>query len=147
LKLDMLMREGSLSKSSVDGLNEIKNEAIKIKTVVKKMLEISDVVETNYVKNEKMLDIHHTSKKDEGARATGPVPESSPEEIAAGFEDYNNEERKPQAPASSAMTEDSSGNHTPGFEDYLDQQHKEMQKNSTSSSSVTDNPGFEDYLE
>ena len=62
LKLDMLTKEGALSKGATDRLIEVKNEAIKIKTVVKKMLEISDVVETNYVKNEKMIDIHNTAK-------------------------------------------------------------------------------------
>ncbi|HHO75626.1 MAG TPA: HDOD domain-containing protein [Deltaproteobacteria bacterium] len=144
LKLDMLIKEESLNKSAIDGLNEIKNEAIKIKTVVKKMLEISDVVETNYVKNEKMLDIHHTSKKDAGGKAAEPAPESSSKEIAAGFEDYIDEERKPK---SSAINENLSSNHTPGFEDYLNQQHKEIQKDTKSSSTITDSPGFEDYLE
>ena len=146
LKLDMFIKEGSLSKSSVDGLNEIKNEALKIKTVVKKMLEISDVVETNYVKNEKMLDIHHESQKDTEAGKNDPVPESSPKDPAAGFEDYLDTDRTTKSPQATTTKENISGNHTPGFEDYLNQQHKEMQKDS-SPSTFTDSPGFEDYLE
>ncbi|MGB4108594.1 MAG: HDOD domain-containing protein, partial [Desulfomonilia bacterium] len=60
LKLDMLVKEANPNKSVMAHLQEIKTEAIKIKNIVKKMLEISDVVETSYVKNEKMLDLHHT---------------------------------------------------------------------------------------
>jgi len=148
LKLDMLMKEGALNRTVTDSLSEIKNEAIKIKTIVKKMLEISDVVETNYVKNEKMLDLHHTPKIDAGAAKT-PAPESSSEDIAAGFEDYIDSERKPKAAAPAENTEDPFSNQTPGFEDYLDQQHKEMQKESSSSSAsnAADSPGFEDYIE
>jgi len=148
LKLDMLVKEGALNRTVTDSLSEIKNEANKIKTIVKKMLEISDVVETNYVKNEKMLDLHHSPQNDAGA-AKAPDLESSSEEIVAGFEDYIDSEKKPKAAAPAENTEDPFGNQTPGFEDYLDQQHKEMQKDSSmpSNSSAEGSPGFEDYLE
>lgn len=147
LKLDMLINEGSLSKGVVDGLTEVKNEAIKIKTVVKKMLEISDVVETNYVKNEKMIDIHNAPKQ-KIPEHTAVVDEAPAKEEFGGFEDYL--EQSPQAkpqPNPAAKTQ-VSYNSTPGFEDYLDQQHQEMQKSTSASSTCQQvSPGFEDYLE
>ncbi len=149
LKLDMLINEGSLSKGVVDGLTEVKHEAIKIKTVVKKMLEISDVVETNYVKNEKMIDIHNAPKQKipEHTDSAGAGETTAKEEFA-GFEDYleQSPQAKPQSdPAGKTQV---SYNSTPGFEDYLDQQHQEMQKSTSASSSCQQvSPGFEDYLE
>ena len=83
LKLDMLIKDAGPHKGAVENINEIKSEAIKIKNIVKKMLEISDVVETSYIKNEKMLDLHHSPA---GQKAR--QPENSRPEEAAGFEDY-----------------------------------------------------------
>ena len=57
LKLDMLTGELQLSPAAKKVINEIKGEAIAVRNVVKKMLEISDVVETAYAQNEKMLDL------------------------------------------------------------------------------------------
>ncbi|HVN71836.1 MAG TPA: HDOD domain-containing protein, partial [Desulfomonilia bacterium] len=62
LKIDMLMGEMQLSTSAKNVINEIKGEAITIRNVVKKMLEISDVVETAYTQNEKMLDLKQPVK-------------------------------------------------------------------------------------
>jgi putative nucleotidyltransferase with HDIG domain len=149
LKLDMLMKEGTLSKTFLDGLDEIKNEAIKIKTVVKKMLEISDVVETNYVKNEKMIDIHNVSKqKSPEQKNPETVNEAQAEGNNAGFEDYLEEKSGSKSRQNTPNQAETTYNSTPGFEDYLDQQHQEMQENvSSSSSRQLSNPGFEDYLD
>jgi signal transduction histidine kinase len=91
LKLDALSRDRSLKPDIVSMVKDIKEEAGKIKDLVKKMLEISDVVETDYLKHdsttEKMLDLKSSSKK-----------EATPEE------------KKPEQ----------SRKDTPGFEDYLD---------------------------
>ncbi len=149
LKLDMLIKDGNLSKSVSDGLQGIKNETIKIKTVVKKMLEISDVVETSYVKDEKMLDIHQASRPDNpGRRGCQAANQAPPPDSLSGFEDYLDDKsgtapRQEQAPRAGVSSQP-----TPGFEDYLDQQHREISKGiSASSPSLPDNPGFEDYLE
>ena len=96
LKLDMLSKEPGLAASHVGTLKEIKGEAMKINMLVKKMLEISDVVETTYTQDEKMLDIHKASEK-------RPEPQSAPPTVK-------------ETPAPAAPAED-----LPGFEDYLDE--------------------------
>ena len=113
------------------------------------MLEISDVVETHYVKNEKMIDIHHAPKQkqpdlmDQNAGAEPPS-----QDVAVGFEDYLDSKPQAKSAQEGAVEAEVSGNSTPGFEDYLDQQHQEIQKaTSTSAPSCPDSPGFEDYLE
>jgi len=151
LKLDMIVKEASVNKSVIDSLQEIKNEAIKIKSIVKKMLEISDVVETSYIKDEKMLDLHHGS----GAQnaASPPLQDARPApagpEDGAGFEDYltENDDRKT---SSGKVRAKSLSDATPGFEDYMEQQTDELSKKITQVSGAplaSDTPGFEDYLE
>ncbi|MFY9167878.1 MAG: HDOD domain-containing protein [Desulfomonilia bacterium] len=151
LKLDMIVKEASVNKSVIDSLQEIKNEAIKIKSIVKKMLEISDVVETSYIKDEKMLDLHHGS----GAQnaASPPLQDARPApagpEDGAGFEDYltENDDRKT---SSGKVRAKSLSDATPGFEDYTEQQTDELSKKITQVSGAplaSDTPGFEDYLE
>ncbi|MBT8490626.1 MAG: hypothetical protein KJN62_06235, partial [Deltaproteobacteria bacterium] len=149
LKLDMLIKDENMTPSATSGLTEIKNEAIKIKTVVKKMLEISDVVETHYVKNEKMLDIHNAPKQkqpDHIAKSADPEPTSHDD--GSGFEDYLDNKPPAQTRQEGEAQAEVSYNSTPGFEDYLDQQQQEIQKNASNPGSPPqDNPGFEDYIE
>ncbi|TFH48004.1 MAG: hypothetical protein E4G89_07020 [Methanothrix sp.] len=146
LKLDMLINEGSLSRGAVDGLTEVKREAIKIKTVVKKMLEISDVVETTYVKNERMIDIHNTPKQKSPEPPDHTVVNEAPaKDTFAGFEDYIDKTPQAKPQQNPAAKTQVSYNSTPGFEDYLDQQHQELQKSTPISQQAS--PGFEDYLE
>ena len=149
LKLDMIVKDAGVNKSVIGNLQEIKNEAIKIKTIVKKMLEISDVVETSYIKNEKMLDLHQGSEAQNAAsppKGAQPAPASG--EGAAGFEDYLPEERDRKAAGKDrAMPSDDA---TPGFEDYMEQQTDELSKKISQVSGKpldSDTPGFEDYLE
>ncbi|HPS94288.1 MAG TPA: HDOD domain-containing protein, partial [Deltaproteobacteria bacterium] len=61
LKLDMLLTETNLNQNARNALAEVKKEAMAIRNVVKKMLEISDVVETGYINNEKMLDLRQAA--------------------------------------------------------------------------------------
>ncbi|MDI9542000.1 MAG: HDOD domain-containing protein [Pseudomonadota bacterium] len=146
LKLDMLVKEANPNKSVMAHLQEIKTEAIKIKNIVKKMLEISDVVETSYVKNEKMLDLHHAPEAEKPD--TQEHVKTTPQ-IAAGFEDYTEEARR-QAPSPSGRTAFSAEDATPGFEDYMEQQTTELSGKISPVSGKplkSDTPGFEDYLE
>ena len=82
----MLTGERQLSPAAKNIVTEIKGEAIAIRNVVKKMLEISDVVETTYAQNEKMLDLKGAVK----AAAPGPSAKgrTQPQNDTAGFEDY-----------------------------------------------------------
>lgn len=123
LKLDMLINDPSISQKEINDLKEAKKEALKINTVVKKMLQISDVVETDYTQNEKMLDIQGSV----GKAGNNPVKDTSDQkqdEEIPGFEDYLT---KPQdkthetkdKPAKTKDTSITDVNITPGFEDYL----------------------------
>ncbi len=150
LKLDMLTKDASANRNTIGSLNEVKAEAIKIRNVVKKMLEISDVVETSYIKDEKMLDLHHSpdQPKQRQPAAAKAAPRDPFLEEAAGFEDYI--DRKPQTAAAETKREPALGTDTPGFEDYMEQQVKELSKNITTVSGkpvASDTPGFEDYIE
>ncbi len=82
LKLDMLLGGRDIPEKALTDLKGIKKEALKIQSLVKKMLEISDVVETNYAHNEKMLDLKRATEKPQT-----PPPENDSTE-APGFEDY-----------------------------------------------------------
>jgi len=122
LKLDMIIREESLPPNTVSSLKEIKDEAIKIKLMVKKMLEISDIVETSYTNEETMLDIHKASDKtSEKAQNNSSIePDTETEEIP-GFEEFlpqNVQEKSLQTPTT---TDDSLDELSPGFESYLDE--------------------------
>jgi HD-like signal output (HDOD) protein len=144
LKLDMLSKDTGGSKGMAGTIGEIKTEAIKIKNIVKKMLEISDVVETSYIKNEKMLDIHHASEDQKA-----PVKqESHPDD--AGFEDYLEEKPKGAEVRPARRPSSDAGDARPGFEDFADEQVRELSRNVNQVSgkaSKTDTPGFEDYLD
>jgi HD-like signal output (HDOD) protein len=142
LKLDMLSGETNLSQNAKNAINEIKKEAITIRNVVKKMLEISDVVETSYTNHEKMLDINKSSK---------PLPEEPPktqvqsQKEATGFEDYmeeNSGKKSQKAQASKRNPADQA----PGFEDYLEDKARASSA-SNPASTKSDTPGFEDYLD
>jgi HD-like signal output (HDOD) protein len=151
LKLDMLVKEAGPSKPVMTHLQEIKAEAIKIKNIVKKMLEISDVVETSYIKNEKMLDLHHAPEGGKAAPSqTDKPPAQAPPESAAGFEDYVEDAPRQARPSPGSAKAEPGGGATPGFEDYLEQQAKELSSKISPISGKplnSDTPGFEDYLE
>ena len=80
------------------------------------MLEISDVVETSYTQNEKMLDLRQRAN----TQSREPLhKEKAPDQgDIAGFEDYIEEQPKIETVSKGARP----GNieHTPGFEDYLE---------------------------
>jgi len=138
-----------LTKPVVSSLGEIKAEAIKIKNIVKKMLEISDVVETSYIKNEKMLDLHGASSPAKAPPA-GEALRQAPLEEATGFEDFL-DEKPAQAKAPGPVKKDAApGNASPGFEDYMESQSLRAEKNVSGPSGkppTSDTPGFEDYLD
>jgi len=140
LKLDALSRNATLKPEIQSALKEIKDEANKVRVVVKKMLEISDVVETDYVKTEakteKMLDLNKAAQK--AAAPPKPAAQTQPQtaktaespappaEDIPGFEDYLDEEKNaplinPQ-PTAAKSDRDASAliNDKPGFEDYID---------------------------
>ncbi|MBN1634964.1 MAG: HDOD domain-containing protein [Deltaproteobacteria bacterium] len=122
LKLDMVLREESLNPGILSSLKEIKAEAIKIKHMVKKMLDISDIVETRYTNEETMLDIHKaTDKTKEISQDNSTMePETETEEIP-GFEEFlplNVEESSKQTPTT---TDNGLDELSPGFESYLDE--------------------------
>jgi len=91
LKLDMLLRDKSIKTETYVTIKGIKEEASKIKDLVKRMLEISDVVETDYLKHEnkteKMLDMKTSAKKTESAADKKSEPKK-PDSDTPGFEDY-----------------------------------------------------------
>ena len=147
LKLDMLLSETNLSQGAKNAVNEIKKEAITIKNVVKKMLEISDVVETSYTNHEKMLDLKQSSKTPPpGSPSKASVHDQNK---VAGFEDYHEkssdkDSQRVQAVNGTPMDQE------PGFEDYLENksQGSAARKDASSRASTkTDTPGFEDYLD
>ncbi|HQG31216.1 MAG TPA: HDOD domain-containing protein [Deltaproteobacteria bacterium] len=151
LKLDMIIKEANISKPVANSLNEIKAEAIKIKNIVKKMLEISDVVETNYIKNEKMLDLHHASGAAKAPPAGGrdDLRQAPPEETT-GFEEYLDDKPPPPKTSGTVKKEAAPGSASPGFEDYAQQQSREASKNASGGpgkTTTSDTPGFEDYLD
>ncbi len=88
LKTDLLLRDPEMPTKVVNGLEDIKREALKIQSLVKKMLEISDVVETDYTANEKMLDIHKAAAAKAPATPAQPKAEEEQGDMAPGFEDY-----------------------------------------------------------
>jgi hypothetical protein len=152
LKLDMIMGEMQISPATKKALSDIKNEALNIRNVVKKMLEISDVVETAYTQHEKMLDLSQASAPRPAAPApppgSAPKPQKPADNPEAGFEDFLEEgpamPRKPQA----ARSEEPE--HTPGFEDYIEdgrKGHSPAQGAARKSDLKSDTPGFEDYLD
>jgi HD-like signal output (HDOD) protein len=147
LKLDMLLSETNLSQSAKNAVNEIKKEAITIKNVVKKMLEISDVVETSYTNHEKMLDLKQSSKTPPpGSPSKASVHDQN---RVAGFEDYHekNSDKNSQRVQSANGTP---MDQEPGFEDYLENKSQESaarKDGSNRASTKTDTPGFEDYLD
>ncbi|HQP29929.1 MAG TPA: histidine kinase dimerization/phospho-acceptor domain-containing protein, partial [Deltaproteobacteria bacterium] len=142
LKLDTLLRNGTIKPEILNALKEIKDEANKVRVVVKKMLEISDVVDTDYVKTEgkteKMLDLNKAAQK--------PAP-SKPAVQA-------------QAPPSQAAKTPAADD-VPGFEDYLDEGKATPLINPEQATAkpaagpdkkdapapIDDKPGFEDYLD
>jgi signal transduction histidine kinase len=145
LKLDMLAKDTGANRGAATNINEIKTEALKIKNIVKKMLEISDVVETSYIKNEKMLDLHHTPDAQKA-----PQQEEPSREEAVGFEDYLEDKAQgsPREPA--RRNEPAAGAIKPGFEDFVDQQVKELKKGAAEDSGkapAQSTPGFEDYID
>jgi uncharacterized protein YjcR len=138
----MLSGETNLSQNAKNAINEIKKEAITIRNVVKKMLEISDVVETSYTNHEKMLDINKSSKS---------LPEEPPktqvqsQKEVTGFEDYmeeNSGKKSQKTNASKRIPTDQA----PGFEDYLEDKARASSA-SNPASTKSDTPGFEDYLD
>ena len=146
LKLDMLLTETNLNQSAKNALAEVKKEAMAIRDVVKKMLEISDVVETCYINNDKMLDL----RKSAGAAAPGsPCTPVQARQEPVGFEDYieahdnNNGHR---TLAAKPVT----GDQVPGFEDYVEDKPAlpPLVKTKRNEAPLrTDAPGFEDYLD
>lgn len=148
LKLDMLTKETVLSKPVVNSLDEIKAEAIKIRNIVKKMLEISDVVETNYIKNEKMLDFHQSSGQMKASPGDGGnASKQAPREETVGFEEYLGDKPAETKPLHPVKKEGPSCDASPGFEDYMEQQVADPSKNVSRVSPKSDTPGFEDYLD
>ncbi len=91
LKLEMLLRDKTIKTDNYVIIKEIKNEASKITDLVKRMLEISDVVETDYLKQggktEKMLDMKTSAKKPEPVSEKKSEPEK-PDNDIPGFEEY-----------------------------------------------------------
>jgi HD-like signal output (HDOD) protein len=146
LKLDMLTGELQLSPAAKKVIHEIKGEAIAVRNVVKKMLEISDVVETAYAQNEKMLDLRQPAN----TQSREPLHKEQTQDQGdiAGFEDYIEEQPKIETASKGARP----GNieHTPGFEDYLEDKSKATPGTKTvlkGTEKATDTPGFEDYLD
>jgi len=146
LKIDMLTGEMQLSPAAKKIISEIKGEAIAVRNVVKKMLEISDVVETAYAQNEKMLDL----KQRGNTQSREPLHKVQAQDQGdiAGFEDYIDEQPKSETVSKGAMP----GNieNTPGFEDYLEDKPKSPTGAKTVSKGTektADAPGFEDYLD
>ena len=111
------------------------------------MLQISDVVETSYVKDEKMLDLRGAEEKP--GQHGSPSADQPPDDAgAAGFEDYLAEKPSKTQPSSRAAMP--SGDTTPGFEDYMEQQTRELSAKISPVSGrpqSSDTPGFEDYLD
>lgn len=146
LKLDLLTGEMQLSPSAKKTVSEIKTEAIAIRNIVKKMLEISDVVETSYAQNEKMLDLKQAAKtQQESLSRQGPDKENS---MNSGFEDYLEEQPKLGAKTRDSRT--GSIEQTPGFEDYLEKKPKPGEATKPKPAGPQkdiDTPGFEDYLD
>jgi len=148
LKLDMLMKNSTLDKDAEGELNEIKTETLKIKNVVKKMLEISDVVDTNYTQNEKMLDLNPSKQKKNAPHTTKGA--STPDEDLIGFEDYLEPKEPSTAKKDIPQTQDNDDKTVPGFEDYLEKKKlsaKNKGKPTDNSTDIEPTPGFEDYFE
>jgi HD-like signal output (HDOD) protein len=142
LKLDTLLRNTTIKPEILSALKEIKEEANKVRVVVKKMLEISDVVETDYVKTEakteKMLDLNKAAQKpsppvkpaSQTKQQTAETSATPPEEEIPGFEDYLdggkgapliNPQQTPKPAEPSQKDGSVPFNDKPGFEDYIDE--------------------------
>ena len=147
LKLDMLTGESHLSQPARKALLDIKNEVLAIRTIVKRMLEITDVVETPYAQNEKMLDL----RASQGTKDT-PCPAPAQQgrmADGAGFEDLAQASAKP-APSHLSDAGSVSFEHIPGFEDYLEDKAivtKSSPQAQKASCALDDTPGFERYHE
>jgi signal transduction histidine kinase len=142
LKLDMLTGEMQVNPNVKKALSEIKGEALSIRNVVKKMLEISDVVDTAYTQHEKMLDLKQATK------ASSSAPQQALQNDDAGFEDFIDE--SPKAPSPARGPNPTSPEHTPGFEDYLEDRRSSRPPGNGSSrtpAAQSGTPGFEDYLD
>ncbi|MEA3223806.1 MAG: HDOD domain-containing protein [Thermodesulfobacteriota bacterium] len=115
LKIDMLLKTNPpLNEVTQSALRDIKKGSLHIKELVKKMLEISDVVETEYTRGEKMLDINKGAAQKEEA---SQKEKTSQDEIP-GFEDYLEE-----IPQDKALKDQDNApqDEVPGFEDYLEE--------------------------
>ncbi|OPZ61090.1 MAG: phosphodiesterase [Deltaproteobacteria bacterium ADurb.Bin510] len=138
LKLDMLI--GSGDNAAAASLKEIRQEALRIQELVKRMLEISDVVETDYANNEKMLDLKRAvpaaaptpspagrqAAPAQTNAATAAIPITAPEAVGlgeAGFEDYARKQPTEQDQAALRAKGDRAAEElgAPGFEDYLNE--------------------------
>ena len=87
LKVDMLQGLSAIKdKEALSALNTIKKEAFRIRDLVKKMLEISDVVDADYVGGEKMLDLKRAQDRPE--REEDRKGDEKETEIIPGFEEY-----------------------------------------------------------
>jgi HD-like signal output (HDOD) protein len=147
LKIDMIMQEANLNQSSKKALAEIKGEAITIRNVVKKMLEISDVVETGYANNEKMLDLGKSAKQQ--AEGFYPVPPEQNIQDIQGFEEYTGGQTGSNGKKSQSAKQESI-DQVPGFEDYMEERPSSPAgKNAKTDQTAVmhDTPGFEDYLD
>jgi HD-like signal output (HDOD) protein len=148
LKLDMLMGERQLGEPARKALVEIKQEVMAIKNVVKRMLEISDVVDTTYARSEKMLDLRTSQGKGAGGQSCPSTRSPQPEN--AGFEDITSRESRPCSKPS-ADVRSVSFEHLPGFEDYLEDGKKgpspQTAQDKAGHARASERPGFEDYLD
>jgi HD-like signal output (HDOD) protein len=149
LKLDMLAQEATLSVSARRALDEIKDEAITIRNVVKKMLEISDVVDTNYANSEKMLDLNKSSGRQQLQGVHLPAPHEQNIQDIPGFEEYA-EEKDPSLVKKTRDAAAPAVDVAPGFEDYMEEKEAPALKDpkvKPDRTTSADTPGFEDYLD
>jgi len=144
LKLDMLMGERQVPEPVKRSLAEIKHEVITIKNVVKRMLEISDVIDTTYARNEKMLDLRASQGAAQGRQQHPGETASVHDE--AGFESPPSTR---SGPVLSPEAKSVSFDQIPGFEDYLEDKPSRSDRGERSAGVLPhhDKPGFEDFLE
>lgn len=91
LNLDMLLKNTALPPEAAHNIEGIKDQALKIKLLVKKMLEISEVVETSYTRDETMIDLHQPARQPAPAAPAATTTEEKPPADLPGFEDYLDE--------------------------------------------------------
>jgi len=118
LKLDQLINTGG-ETSAGTALREIRQEALRIHALVKQMLEVSDIVETDYANNEKMLDFKRATAPAQPPANQTCTPSAGID--APGFEDYHRKQpgtnqSKPLGCKNDPVAEQLGA---PGFEDYL----------------------------